>query len=247
MPIKIRLIAYLRKGKLAALSHFLYFYVFLAFLLLFSCSPYSLQAPIDPPGPYAYGPPADVDFQLSSYEAGAEASHTLSFDIKQGALQTKFVSVYYEPYGTSAFVFKGFLAVGPPNTQIGEYSIDFDFDGRPDFTIPLRSIDTNNAYADVNFNGNFDGDFSYLPSITDVWIHYTISGSSIGAVHTFETHLPLGGDGNPGLTGVFSGRVTAVIYGGILKNPPFGGQYKVMADFLSVPLPGGEGNKYLVE
>ena len=245
VPIRMRLIAYRKKWKPSTLSHFLLSYAFLSFLLLSSCAPYSLQAPVDPPGPYTYGPASNVDFRLSSYEAGAEASHTLSFDIKQGDLQTEWVRVYYGPYGTSAFVFKGFLAVGPPNTQIGEYFIDFDFDGRPDFTIPLRSIDEDNAYADINFNGNFDGDFSYLPSITDVWIHYTITGSSVGALHTFETHLPLGGDGNPGLTGVFSGRVTAVMYAGILTNPPFGGQYEVSADFTAVN--PGTGTPYIYD
>ncbi|MCL4476491.1 MAG: Ig domain-containing protein [Nitrospirae bacterium] len=203
--------------------------------LLSSCAPYSLHAPVDPPGPYTYGPPGNVDFRLSSYEAGAEASHTLSFDIRQGDLQTAHVSVGYWSYGASTFVFKGFLAVGPPNTQIGEYSIDFNFDGLPDFVIPLRSIDADNAYADINFNGKFDGDLSNLSSITDVWIRHGFGEYP----HRFETLLPFGGDGNSSLTGAFSGRVTAVMYAGILTNPPFGGQYKVMADFWAVPLPEG--------
>lgn len=234
VPIRMRLIAYRKKGKPATLNHFLYFYAFLAFLLLFSCSPYSLQAPVDPPGPYTYGPPANVDFYLSSYEAGAEASHTLSFDIRQGDLQTYRVNISYSQSCTN-FEFKGFLAVGPPNTQIGEYSIDFNFDNLPDFVIPLRSIDADNAYTDIDDDGIFNESIDFR-------IHH--SGPSYWSkAHSFFTELYWGGDGNTGLTGAFSGRVTAVMFAGILTNPPFGGQYRVGAYFLSVdPDTGGIDN-----
>jgi hypothetical protein len=166
-----------------------------------------------------YGPPTNVSYQLSSNNTGDKAAHTLKFDIKAGDLET-YQAVITFP---EQFIFNGFLALGPAGTQIGSYSVDFDFDDVVDFTIPVYAIDNNNAYADrdlnVSFNASVDSSLVY----------------SDKAENKLTTTLPFGGDGSQQtITGPFTERVVAFINPGILTNPQSPGTYTVSSLFISV-------------
>jgi hypothetical protein len=195
--------------------------LFISVLFLLSCArPLSWKIETKQTGPFSYGPPTNVNFQLSTTTAGESAIHTLTFDIKAGDLETyKTIITYPKEY-----TFNGFLALGPAGTQIGSYSVDFDFDGSLDFTIPVYSIDNTNAYADRDLNGVFTAS-----------IDSTIVYSNSNGKHVFTTTLPFGGDADPQtVTGPFTERVTAVLNAGILTNPASGGNYTATGVFTSV-------------
>ncbi len=192
----------------------------ISLLFLFSCArPLSWDVVTKSDGPFSYGPPTNIVFQLNSNRAGEDASHTLMFDIREGDLETYRSVVAYSP----EFTFNGFLAAGPAGSQVGSYSVDFDFDGNVDFTIPVYSIDDTHAYADRDVLGFFNG------------IDSTLSYANSHGNHVFTTTLPFGGDGSSQtITGPFSERVTAVINSGILRNPSAQGTYLVTGTFTSV-------------
>ncbi len=199
-------------------------YVYLSLLVfsLLSCSrPLSWKVETSTDGPFSYGPPTNVSFQLSSYNPGDDAKLTLTFDIKEGDLETHKAVITYP----GQFTFNGFLALGPAGTQIGSYDVDFDFDGTSDFTIPVFAIDNNTAYADRDI---FDGSF-------DTSVDSTMVYSNTGGNHVFTTTLPFGGDGFPStITGPFSERLVAVMNSGIITNPAIPGTYNISATFTSV-------------
>jgi hypothetical protein len=123
--------------------------------------------------------------------------------------------------------------VGPPGTQIGSYSVDFDFDGVIDFTIPVYSRDNNNAYADRDLSNTFN-------SPVDSTLVYSNSNGD----HVFTTTLPFGGDGfSQSITGPFTERIIAVINSAIIKNPFMNGAFPAAGVFTSVdPDTDGENN-----
>ncbi|TNF52266.1 hypothetical protein EP227_07635 [bacterium] len=197
---------------------------------LISCArPLSWDVETRSNGPFTYGPPTNVVFQLSSNRMGTDAVHTLTFDIKEGDLETYQAVITYP----SEFIFQGFLAVGPPGTQIGSYSVDFDFDGFIDFTIPVFSRDNNNAYADRDLSGTFNSP-----------IDSTLVYSNSNGNHVFTTTLPFGGDGfAQSITGPFTERIVAVINSGIIKNPFMNGTFTATGTFTSVdPDTDGQNN-----
>lgn len=211
---------------------------FFVLLFLLSCArPLSWPVDTDNTGPFIYGPPTNINFQLSSNIPGADAAHTLMFDIKQGDLETYQTAITYP----SEFTFNGFLAIGPAGTQIGSYSVDFDFDGIVDFIIPVISIDNNNAFADREPNGTFN-------NLIDSTLVYSNSSGN----HVFTTTLPFGGDGDAQtIKGPFTERITSVINSGILKNPLTAGIYTSTGIFTSVDpdtdgSDNGTGNQPLI-
>jgi uncharacterized membrane protein len=102
--------------------------------------------------------------------------------------------------------------------------VDFGFDGVSDFTIPVYSIDNNNAYADRDISNSFTAS-----------VDSTMAYSNSGGNHVFTTTLPFGGDGSPQtITGPFTERIVAVINSGILTNPASAGTYTATGVFTSV-------------
>jgi hypothetical protein len=204
-------------------------FTILVFSFLSCARPLSWDVETKSNGPFTYGPPTNVVFQLSSNRMGTDATHTLMFDIKEGDLETYQAVITYP----SEFAFQGFLAVGPPGTQIGSYSVDFDFDGVIDFTIPVYSRDNNNAYADRDLGGTFN-------SPVDSTLVYSNSNGD----HVFTTTLPFGGDGfSQSITGPFTERIIAVINSAIIKNPFMNGAFPAAGVFTSVdPDTDGENN-----
>lgn len=197
------------------------FSLFLLLLVCYSCArPLSMSVRTEPNQPLTYGPPTNIGLQLSATEAGAQATHTVTFDIKEGDLESYQAVITY-PAG---FTFNGFLALGPAGTQVGSYSVDFDFDGTIDFTIPVLSIDDNNAYADRDLGGSFQ------ETIDSTLVYSTTNGK-----HIFTITLPFGGDTNPNtIAGPFTERLFAVTNAGVLTNPAAAGTYTARGLFTSV-------------
>jgi hypothetical protein len=198
------------------------FYLLFLIILVTSCArPLSWDVPTNNTGPFSYGPPTNVAFNVTSSEAGAKPAHTLQFDIKTGDLETYQAIVTYP----DQFVFNGFLALGPVGAQVGSYAVDFDFDSIIDFTIPVYSLSNTKAYGDRDVNG------SYSPTL-DSNLTYT---NPPAGTHVFTTILPNGGDGDPNtVTGPFTERLTATMNAGILTNPVIPGTYVATGDFTSV-------------
>jgi hypothetical protein len=196
---------------------------YLVFLLMFiaSCArPLSWDVPTKDTGPFSYGPPTNVGFNVSSNTAGAKPVHILQFDIKTGDLETYQAIVTYP----GQFIFNGFLALGPVGTQVGSYAVDFDFDSVIDFTIPVYSLSNTKAYGDRDVNGSYS-------ATLDSNLTYT----NPAGTHVFTTILPNGGDGDPNtVTGPFTERLTATMNSGILTNPVSPGTYAAKGDFTSV-------------
>jgi len=164
---------------------------------------------------HTYGENPNPSFILGSNSPGQSPSHTLSFDVAEGELETYMAVVTYP----GAFMFNGFGAI---NMQIGTFGLDVDFDGIDDIIFSIRGVDGDTAYADVSLDGTF------TPGV-DPTIEYT-TGSNI-----FTTILPFGGDGNPNtLEALLSARVTLMLNSGILTSPNTPGKYTLTGDFTSV-------------
>ncbi len=176
------------------------------------------------PEPAAYALPPNAFFDLRLPLAGFSSGHVLSFDVVANDLET-FRAVLTYPSG---FGFDGFLALGPAETQIGAYGVDFNQDGIVDLTLPLRALTADAAYVDGNGNGRLDASDPTLAH----------SGA-----HVFTTTLPRGGDG---LARVKLGRVamraTAALYAGILTNPVTPGDQQVTSSFTSVDPDSGDAD-----
>lgn len=192
---------------------------FFLLLVIYACArPLSWHVETQQIGPFGYTA-INRNFQLSSTTAGAEAKHTQMFDITMGDMETYQAVITYP----SGFTFNGFLALGLAGTQIGSYGVDFEPDGTIDFTIPVYSIDNNNAYADRQPNGTFDS------------VDSTLAYTNTGGNHVFTITLPNGGDGTAStITGPFTERITAIINSGILTNPATAGTYTATGAFTSV-------------
>ena len=169
---------------------------------------------------------AKITIALVSTLPGQTTTHQIGFDITLGQLET-FQAIITYP---AAFTFNGFTALGPANTQVATYGVDFDFNGTIDFTIPVRSIDANTAYADRDLNGSFN------PAIDSTVAHTVQNGN-----HVFTITLPFGGDGNQSnIAGPFNERATATLLAGVLTNPATPGCYMLTGNFTSVdPDTGG--------
>ena len=154
---------------------------------------------------------------LDSDEAGASPSQRLSFDVQSGELEVYRVTITYP----GAFRFNGFDALGPQNTPVGALALDFNFDGVPDITIPLRSLGPSAVYADVIPDGRFS------PNLEPML------GRAGGTAFTLV--LPFGGDANRNtIVAARAARVSVMLFAGVLRNPLAGGEYAVAAELVSV-------------
>jgi len=186
-----------------------------------------MNATVNSTSPFTYQLPDNVSFDIAPTTTGAPATQTLSFNITMGVLESYQITVTYP----SEFVFNGFDALGPTNTQIGTYGVDFDFNDTIDFTIPIRTLDNDSAYADRDLSGTFTQGL-------DSTIEYTSNGN-----HTFTVILPLGGDGSASnIAGPFSEMATAVLSAGVLDNPQTSDCYTINSSFTSVDPDSGDAD-----
>jgi hypothetical protein len=154
---------------------------------------------------------------LSTYVAGASASHLLSFDVNAGDLEVHTAAVQYPP----EFRFRGFATQGPSGSSIGSYEIDLNADGVPEHAMPLRSLSATSAYVDMIPDGVFSSQLEPLLS----------ADGGAG----FELRLPFGGDASSETRVVPLGaRVALRLNPTIIVNPELGGDYNVVARLTSV-------------
>ena len=154
---------------------------------------------------------------LDSQEAGARPAHRLSFDVQSGELEVYRAVITYP----DEFRFNGFDALGPLNTPVGALLVDFNFDGVPEVTVPLRSLSSSSAYADIIADGRFTPDLEPV----------------LGRAGRAELSLllPFGGDANRDTLVVpRAARVSVVLFQGVLSNPDAGGTYTIRAELTSV-------------
>lgn len=143
----------------------------------------------------------DGTFMLSTEAPGRSAVHTVTFESGDADQQGYSATITYP----DAFGFEGFTAVGPVNTRVGTYAMDFDFDGDPDYQTWIRSTDPDGAYADIDLSGT--------PTANDAIITRTTG-------NVFTVVAPNGGDQDAGQTLAPLARVTITLVAGILVNPP---------------------------
>ncbi len=180
----------------------------------------------------AYGIPT-IDYAVGLPFTGMRTAHRLSFDAAPQSLQTFAGAVTYSP----GFVFNGFTALGPAGTTIGGYGFDFDGNGSADATLPVRALDADHAYVDINLDGQ--------ATLVDPTIEHDADVPAPGA-RTFVLALPAGGDMAPKLARVPSQATTLKIHvtlaAGILDNPPNPGAYGVTGTFTSVDPDTGDAS-----
>jgi hypothetical protein len=175
-----------------------------------------LLAPLPAPA-FEFAVAQNAALTIDSDEAGASPAHRLSFDVHSGELEVYRVAITYP----DAFRVIGFDALGPLHTPVGALLVDFDFDGVPDLSIPLRSLGPSGAYADVIPDGRF------TPSLEPML------GRSGGSA--FDLVLPFGGDADrTTLVAPRAARVSLVLFAGVLRSPAEGGEYTVGAVLTSV-------------
>ena len=144
-------------------------------------------------------------------------AHRLSFDVQSGELEVYRATISY-PH---QFRFNGFDVLGPRNTPVGALLVDWNFDGVPDVTIPLRSLGPSSAYADVIPDGRF------TPGLEPML--------GAGGRTEFTLVLPFGGDANPDtVVAPRAARITVVLFPGLLTNPDAGGSHTIRAELTSV-------------
>ena len=168
-------------------------------------------------GHFVYGVNPNPSFSIGSDGAGQSPNHELTFDVTAGELET-FRAVLIYP---AAFGFNGFSTLGPTNTQVGNYAFDLDFDGTPEFTVPVRVLTDDAVYADLFADAVFVSD--YEPTIEHT------------GAHGFVVTLPHGGDSDSNtITAPLSLRVSVEFFAGILTNPLTPGLYTLNGHFVSV-------------
>ncbi len=194
-------------------------YLFIV-LFLFSCAR-PLDRNVDTqPSSSSYSQPSSSVFTLSTYDNVSAAEHVLTFNIREGDLETYAVEIVYPRH----FDYKGLLALGTSGTEIGNILVDFDFDNITDFIIPIYSLDNDNAYVDIDLDGEFDN------GSDPVLVHSIVNND-----HLFSITLPFGGDNDPDtVTGPFDELISIVMKEGFLVNPQTVGDYIVSAEFTSV-------------
>jgi hypothetical protein len=172
---------------------------------------------------HAGGQSATAALYLSSLRAAEAPEHRLTLDVAAGDPEIYRAEVIYPP----GFSFTGFHTLGDPGTVVGAYGLDFAFDGTPDVTVPLRSLDRGSAYADVFADGRFDA--ALEPVLRQ------IGGAS------FSLTLPFGGDATGAtLEASRSVRVSLVLVAGLIANPSLGGRHVITGDLTTVdPDTGG--------
>ncbi len=167
--------------------------------------------------PFVYGVNPNPSFSIGCDEPGQSPNHGLTFDVTEGELET-FRAVLIYP---AAFGFNGFHALGPTNTQVGNYAFDSDFDGTPEFTVPVRVLTDDAVYADLFADAVFVSD--YEPTIEHT------------GAHVFVVTLPHGGDSDSNtITAPLSLRVSVEFFAGILTNPLTPDLYTLNGHFVSV-------------
>jgi hypothetical protein len=154
---------------------------------------------------------------LGSLRAGTSPMHRLSVEVLPGELETYRAILTY-PRG---FRFHGFDVLGPANTPIGAYEVDFNFDGVAEFGVPVRSLTPGSAYVDVLTDGVFSAGLEPVINVAN--------GTEV------QLHLPSGGDANSATRVVEHGaRLSLTLFPGIMANPDVGGAYTVAGRLNSV-------------
>jgi hypothetical protein len=188
--------------------------------------PYFLAFPQK--GSYTYGPPSNIEYLLSSNEAGADAVHTLTFDTNLGDLKTLAAVVTYP----KEFTFNGFSSLGPPNSEVGTMCADVDFAGDPEVTAPVLSLSDFSAYVDLD--GNDEQDFDLEPS---VYFSKDLDGNGVLRIDALPNQNPADLVGNVAL------RMTFVMNAGVMTNPTEAGVWMIAGQFESIdPDTGGGDN-----
>ncbi len=171
--------------------------------------------------PAIFTPPPGATFALSTEVPGRSAVHTVVFESGVDDEQGYSATVRYP----AAFVFEGFTALGPVNTRVGLYSLDFDFDGEPDYRTWIRSTGADTAYADIDLSGS--------PTASDAII-------TRGTGNVFTIVAPDGGDRDAAEHSAPEARVTVTLHEGVLTNPPTPGDFELELTVVSVdPDTGG--------
>ncbi|MFQ5471160.1 MAG: hypothetical protein ACE5EH_12830 [Gammaproteobacteria bacterium] len=202
----------IRKNLLAC------FTISLLILFLTGCArPLSWVVHTQAHQPFVYDQPSTITFSQSSVLVGEDTTFVVNFGVTKDELET-YQAVITLPL---EFSFNGFDALGPVNTQIGDYTVQFLDNNGGTFTIPIRSIDFDNAYADRDLDGIFN------VAIDTAIVH---TGN-----HTFTATFPFGGDGNPGiLVGPFNESGTVTLLSGLISNPVVPGNYTLTGSFTSI-------------
>ncbi len=143
----------------------------------------------------------DGTFELSTKAPGRSAVHTVTFESGNTDVQGYSATITYP----DSFGFEGFTAIGPVNTRVGTYAMDFDFDGDPDYQTWIRSTDADGAYADIDLSGT--------PTANDAVITRTTGNA-------FTVVAPNGGDQDAAQALAPLAQVTITLVAGILVNPP---------------------------
>ena len=99
----------------------------------------------------AHTPAPGVTLQLDSHLAGRSPAHHLTFEVRAGDPEIFRASLIYP----DEFQFAGFRTLGPSNTPVGVYQLDFNFDGVADRSLPLLAVTSDLAYVDVLGDGSF--------------------------------------------------------------------------------------------
>lgn len=170
---------------------------------------------------FEYGVNPNAILELSSNQIEQSPEHRLIFDVSEDELETYRAVIRY-PAG---FRFNRFDSLGPLNTPIGQYQLDFNFDGAADHTVELRSLDPDSAYADVI------ADQQFSPSFEPLLMH--TFGPDTGP--EFQLRLPFGGDADPRtLTAAYDVQMRLVLFAQLISNPAASGDYNVTAFLTSV-------------
>lgn len=167
--------------------------------------------------PADFGADPMAALELGDPGAGATPEHRLRFFAAAGELETYTAIVEYPP----GFEFLGLTQIGPLNSTVGLYELDFNGDGEADVAFDVRSRGNGSAYVDSIEDG------TYSPGLEP-----TLSASPPAR---FGVRFPFGGDALSTTTTVpFDATATLVLFAGVLRSPAAGGSYEVVAQVVSV-------------
>ncbi len=166
---------------------------------------------------FQYGVSPNPSYSVGFGLVGQSGKHELTFDVATGELETFQAVLTYPP----EFGFNGFLTRGPAGTTVGSVTLDFNFDGTPETSIPVVSLSDTGAYADLNQDGAYT-------AFVDPSIEHS-------GAHVLTTLLPRGGDGDVStIVAAANVRMGLVLLTGVFTNPAATGPYSVNGSFMSV-------------
>jgi hypothetical protein len=179
-------------------------------------SPRSFASPAPHSGQHETGSgESPIVLELGSYRSGDSPPHRLTLAVTTGDPEIYSVQVTY-PAG---FVIRGFQR--PDGSAVGAFEVDADADGHAEQVVPLVSLATRSAFADIIPDGTYSADLEPAVLLT--------------ADTRIELRLPLGGDANSdSLAAQGAARVSLVLAEGVVQNPSLGGRHVVAGELISV-------------